>query len=273
MKNCIKIELDRAIRCRGMFIALLAGCSISIMQIIVDVIPLLKNQETEVFTMFPFTVFEKYIGLIPGSMFPTYFYIFIPIIAAIPYALTTYSDRKTGYIKNVFTRTKRVNYYTSKYISAFISAGIVVVVPQILNLLIVALLLPSITPYPGIGYVGIFDNAMWSNIYYSNPYVYIFMYWALDFVFYGLLNTLAISMSWLFHNRFGIMLIPFIAFQFLEFGMQIIGKYAWMPESFLRPSQPMPGTSKTEIVILIVIMLILCVFSEIYGVKKKDYYN
>ena len=41
---------------------LLAGCLISVLQIIVDVLPVVSNQESGTFTAFPFTVFEKYIG-------------------------------------------------------------------------------------------------------------------------------------------------------------------------------------------------------------------
>ena len=114
---------------------------------------------------------------------------------------------------------------------------------------------------------------MWSNIFYSTPYVYLAMYWMLDFIVYGLLNTLALSLSWLVNNKFSVLMIPFIVFQALGLIMDFIDKSAWMPENFLSPAQPQPGTSLKEIVILILIMLFISILSIVYGIKKKNNYE
>lgn len=273
MINYIKIELKRAFINKTMLFAIIAGCLIAIIQIFVDVVPILQYQDPTNMENFPFTVFEKCLSLIEGSMFPVYYFIFIPIIAAVPYGMVMYKDRKQGYIKNVFTRNKKRNYYIAQYTTAFISAGVIVVIPQIVNVLIIALLLPSIVPYPGIGYVGIWGESMWINIYYSNPYVYLSMYWLLDFIFYGLLNTLALSLSWFVKNKFSVLMMPFIAFQALELIMSFNSKLEWMPESFLRPAQPMIYTSLKEIATLMFIMLFIAVLSVVYGIKKKDNYE
>lgn len=253
--------------------ALLAGCGIALLQICVDTIPVLQYLEVSDTQNFPLTVFEKCLSLIQGSMFPVYYFLFIPMIAALPYGMVMYKDRKQGYIKNVFTRTKRSNYYVAQYVTAFVSAGVVAVIPQILNVLVTALMLPSVFPYPGIGYVGIWGENLWSDIYYKNPYLYLGLYWLLDFAFYGLLNTLALSVSWLLRSRFSVLMVPFLTIQGLELMMLFVGKPAWMPESFLRPAQPMLGTSLMEIIILMVFMLLFAIVSVIYGIRRKDYYE
>lgn len=273
MINYIKLELRRAFINKNMLFAIMAGCVIAIAQVFVDIVPILQYQDPANLDNFPFTVFEKCLSLIDGSMFPVYYFIFISIIAAIPYGMVLYKDRKQGYIKNVFIRSKKSNYYVAQYVTAFISAGVIVVIPQVVNVLITALLLPSIVPYPGIGYVGIWGDSMWSDIYYSNPYVYLVMYWLLDFVFYGLLNTLALSFSWLVKNKFSVLMMPFMFFQALELIMSFNRKLEWMPESFLRPSQPMIYTSFKEIVILILIMLFIAALSIVYGIKRKNNYE
>ena len=104
MINYIKIELKRAFINKTMLFAIIAGCLIAIIQIFVDVVPILQYQDPTNMENFPFTVFEKCLSLIEGSMFPVYYFIFIPIIAAVPYGMVMYKDRKQGYIKNVFTR-------------------------------------------------------------------------------------------------------------------------------------------------------------------------
>lgn len=269
----IKTELDRAFRNGKMLWVLLAGCLISVLQIIVDVLPAVSNQESGTFTAFPFTVFEKYIGLIAGSVFPYYYYMFIPLAAAVPVALTAYTDRKSGYIKNVFTRTEKKNYYVAKNLAAFISAGVVTTVPQILNLLIVAALLPSIQPYPGIGYVGISSDAMWVDLFYAHAYFYIILYLVFNFIFYGLLNTFAVALSWFYQNWFAVLLTPFLTLQFLSFACKVFGQEQLKPENFLIPSQLMGNTSKTEILLLIVFFLVVSVLAIVYGVKKGNYYE
>lgn len=56
--------------------------------------------------MYPHTVFSKCLSLI-YSMFPVYYILIIALIAAMPCAVNMYKDRKTGYIKNIFTRTSK----------------------------------------------------------------------------------------------------------------------------------------------------------------------
>lgn len=68
-------------------------------------------------------------------------------------------------------------------------------------------------------------------------------------------------------------MMPFIAFQALELIMSFNSKLEWMPESFLRPAQPMIYTSLKEIATLMFIMLFIAVLSVVYGIKKKDNYE
>ncbi len=273
MLNYIKIDLDRTLRSKAMAAAVLAGCVVTVLQILVDVVPFLQYQQTSDFTIFPLTVFEKWIGLMIGGMFPIYYYFFIPIAGAVPCALSMYTDRKTGYVKNVFTRTKKRNYYAAKFVSAFLSAGIVSALPQIVNLLIVALLLPSTHPYPGIGYVGVLGDALWGEIFYTEPYLYIFLYLILDFVLYGLFNTLAVALSWLISNRFAILLIPFMAVMLLEFGTKAAGRAELSAEALLIPLQSSGGVSLFEITALIGSMLAICIVSGVYGILRRDCYD
>ena len=77
MINYIKIELKRAFINKTMLFAIIAGCLIAIIQIFVDVVPILQYQDPTNMENFPFTVFEKCLSLIEGSMFPVYYFIFI----------------------------------------------------------------------------------------------------------------------------------------------------------------------------------------------------
>ena len=273
MRSCIKNELSRAFKNLAMYAALLIGAVIAVAQVVLEVVPVLKYQESGTFTAFPHTSYEHYMGLKNGSMFAIYYYMFMVVLAAVPFAATAYTDYRSGYLKQIFTRSHKKNYYVSKYTAAFFSAGTVAVVPQILNFMIVALLLPSIQPYAGIGYVGLLGDCMWADIYYQNAFLYIVMYWVLDFVVYGCMNMLGVALMWFFDNKFAVLLIPFFFYQILNLSMRFIGKSALMPDSFLRPGQPLIGVEFYEILWIIAGMVLICVISCIYGIKKQDYYR
>lgn len=269
MFNIIKIEMDRAFRNTKMYLALFIGCMVSVAHVLIEVVPVLKYQEKDNFTMFPHTSYEHYMGT-SAQMISLYFYMLAIILAAVPYATTAYTDRKTGYIKNIFTRTEKKNYYIAKYITAFLSAGVVAVVPQILDFIIVSLILPTIQPYPGIGYVGLFMENMWSEIYYDNAFIYIVMYWVLDFVIYGLINTISISAMWLVSGKIVFLLLPFIVTKCTDLVFEVAGVDNWQAQSFVRPCQPYVHTSFTVIVTYAFVLILICIVSGIYGVKKKD---
>ncbi len=269
MLNLIRIEMDRAFRNMKMYIALLAGCVVSILQVIIEVLPSVKYQVTGDFKEFPHTSFEHYIGA-NHKVFTIYYYLFVIILAAVPYAASAYTDRKTGYIKNIFTRTEKKNYYISKYVVAFVSAGTVAVVPQILNFLLQTIIFPSIQPYPGIGYVGLFSDMMWSDIYYKNAFLYFGLYLVLDFIMYGLINTIAVSAMWMFKGKIVFILLPFMCVKFVDLILNMMQKENWMAESFLRPDQPYTNTSLCEIAIYALVLIAICVITGVYGVRKKD---
>ncbi|MBR4059305.1 MAG: hypothetical protein IKK03_05635 [Lachnospiraceae bacterium] len=273
MRSCIKNELSRAFKNRAMYTALLIGAVIAMAQILLEVVPVLEYQESDTFTSFPHTSYEHYMGLKNGSMFAIYYYMFMVVLAAVPCAITAYTDYKSGYLKQIFTRSHKKYYYISKYIAAFFSAGTVAVIPQILNFMVVALMLPSIQPYVGIGYVGLLSECMWADIYYQNAFLYVMMYWVLDFVVYGCMNMLSVALMWFFDNKFAVLLLPFFFYQMLNLGMQFVGKAALMPDSFLRPGQPMLGAEFHEILLIIVGIVFICVISCTYGMKKQDYYR
>lgn len=112
MKNkLIKIELSRAIKSKTMALILFLGLLITVSQIFTYVIPIANFNESVVVDNYPMasptTVFQAWIGninILPQSYI---FFALLPLLAAIPFADTFFTDRKSGYIKNVLTRTKR----------------------------------------------------------------------------------------------------------------------------------------------------------------------
>lgn len=270
MINYLKVELDRAYRSKGMLFALLAGIAIAVAQVITDVVPVLKYQEYNDFTNFPHTLFEHCMGLKNNSVLAWYYYMFIVILATVPYAVTAYTDRKKGYLKNIFIKIKKKNYYAVKYLTSFLAGGTVATIPQIINIMIISVLLPVVQPYEGIGFIGISASSMWAGIYYENALLYLFLYLLLNFIIYGLFSTLAVSVMWILENIFAVTMVPFLVFEFLNLAAQFTGRDAWAPYCFLRPYQSYMDTSGISVLIIALCIVAFNICAAVYGIKKKD---
>ena len=219
MKALLKIELSRAFRNKMLLLALLLGCGIAVAHIFIHVLPegihwlheWDRDERFQVETPF-YSVFNSALGFEFISLPYTIFIYIFPILAALPFADSFYTDMKSGYIKNVLIRTKKTNYFAAKYIAVFLSAGVVVVIPLILNLLITAALLPSIIPerYSHSFTVGF--NQFGGGLYHSNPYAYAALWYILDFVYAGIFAALALTLAYFVSNRFIVLLSPFILY-------------------------------------------------------------
>ena len=90
-------------------------------------------------------------------------------------------------------RCGRKSYIFSKYIAAFVSGGLAVVMPLLLNLLLTALFIPMIRPFPSfIDMYGVSSGDLMSYLYFSYPLCYIFCYLCIDFVFGGFIACMAV---------------------------------------------------------------------------------
>ena len=157
MKVMIKTELERAFKSWSLWLALIIGMGLSIAQIITRIIPAAMNPlmgyMPDNATLMPISAFQVWIG--NGVSFEYSLFIrLIPILAAMPYAVTYLSDIKSGIIKNYVTRTAKFNYLAAKYIAVFVTGGVVVVMPLLINYLTAITILPSLV-WP----VGVFASS------------------------------------------------------------------------------------------------------------------
>ena len=101
MKVMIKTELERAFKSWSLWLALIIGMGLSIAQIITRIIPAAMNPlmgyMPDNATLMPISAFQVWIG--NGVSFEYSLFIrLIPILAAMPYAVTYLSDIKSGII-------------------------------------------------------------------------------------------------------------------------------------------------------------------------------
>lgn len=158
------------------------------------------------------TLFNKWIGQDYISAATSLFYLLLPIFAVLPYACSYFSERKSGYMKLVITRTYRSTYFLSKYAATFISGAMVIIIPMAINFMVVSSFIPAAAPdvYYDI-YYSMPVGSMGSELFYEHPYLFVLFRFVLAAIFSGLIATTVIAISFFVDNRFAVMLIPFLA--------------------------------------------------------------
>lgn len=247
----LRIEFSRALKNPFLLLAILLGCVITVSHFVQYVLPQIWrtwwtfNIDPD---MYPNSVFNQWIGETPGTMQAFLYYLMLPILAALPFGDSFYLDMKTGYIKNVFIRSKKSQYYAAKYLSTFVAGGIAVTVPLLLNLALSASFVPSLLPDPISGTYVVVEANMGSGLFLTHPYVYTFLYIALDFVFAGLLAGISLSISFFVSNRFVVLLAPFIGYLVFFAFVNLTNHAILNPVYFLMPCQIVPASPTVVLV-------------------------
>lgn len=273
MKNILKIELTRALKSKTMLLSLIIGTLITLSHVLIYIIPVSNFIDqalsyNKAMYSVP-SVFAGWIGNAGYSMQSFLFYMLLPILVTIPFGDSFFADNKSGYIKNVLIRVKKKKYYLSKYIATFISGGLVIVIPLLINLIVSSMFLPSHLPQVISGYP-IGAASMWSKIFYTHPYVYIFSYLLIDFIFSGLIATIALSISLISEYRFSVVFMPFLIYLFIYSILSSLGLSKFVPFYFLQF-----GYGMSSFITIVIQGLILAAITSttflIKGVKEDIY--
>jgi ABC-type transport system involved in multi-copper enzyme maturation permease subunit len=226
------------------------------------------------------SLFAYWIGddsMTSGSVL--YFFLF-PLLIAIPFGWSYCSERRSGYIKNMVIRAGRTKYHLSKYIALFLSGGLAMVMPLLFNFLLTAMFVPAVLP--DVSYItgyGIGANSLFSMLFYTHPFAYVFTYLAVDFVFCGLLACLCFAVSSFIKNRVIVVLLPFFillgfhyfCYSFIYTSMSIV--YSELsPMHFLRPVPAAYDTNWIIVTVEIAILFIVTFFATVVRWRRHEIY-
>ena len=212
-----------------MKLALLVGCALSIWHVITVIMPISEGQNYELSAnaiddlYVPISLFSTWMG---NELFPIQSYIFyliLPLLAVLPFGSSFFEDIKSGYIINVCTRVEKKIYFKAKYLAVFLSGGVTVVAPLLLNLVLSSMFMPAFIPDNGtVGTIS--PTTMAYEVFFTHPLVYVLMFIVIDFIFAGVMATLALSYTYFTEHRFGVMIVPFVFYFFIYSLTNLIDK-------------------------------------------------
>jgi len=277
MKSMTLIELKRAFTSKGMLISLLIGLAITIHQFFYyqQVGNINSNFDLLISCGKATMVLPDYLwgAWIGGNLylFNNYlFFLLIPILAALPFGRSYLQDTKSGYIRSVFTRTNRRNYYIAKWCATFLSGGVSILVPLTVNFILMLTTYSAMGPYPETFHAPIIGSDMLAGMFFSKPFLYIGIYLIMIFVFSGLFATLCLFSTLISDYSFVIYMLPFLTILFLTMVLDFFGFAGISPQEFLNPS--LGNGSVIVIVCEAILFLILSLVPFlVHGLKKRDF--
>lgn len=162
------------------------------------------------------------------------YYLIFPILAVLPYGVSYFQDRKSGYLKNVFQRVDKKSYFYAKYWAVFLSGGFVVTFPLLLNFFLVTLYMP-LRPVDVLSGISAGPGTAFVRLCYSNSFLYTMVYaFILPFLTGGLFATLSLVMARMVDYYFTVLLTPFV-FSILLYNLALpLGLVGITPFTFLR---------------------------------------
>lgn len=234
MRSALKLELKRALRNKWFFIAICTATAIGLINVgymaynhYDTVVRIAEMQEYLGAEADPvvhaYSLFNSWIGADISTIAYSVFYLAFPLFATFAYGWSYCADKNSGYIKSIAAKGCKKQYIFSKYIAVFTAGGLAAAIPLLFNFLANALFLPAVQP--DIMYLssyGVMQKHLWSSLFYSNPFVFVFLYLLLNFVFCGLIATISLALSYFINNKFAVVLIPYFALLMLHFSRNLI---------------------------------------------------
>lgn len=231
MITLLKNEMKRAIFNKGMLASFMIGLIIVIWHLYQHVwgtgITLENGFCIE-------SVFYRWIGAGSFPMQTYLYYLILPLIAVLPGGISYFEDLKSGYIQNIYTRTKRWHYIGAKYIAVTTAGGLAVLLPLVIDLYLTCMRFPAIKPEPVMTY-GPGFAAFGYNLFYTHPWVFTILFLCFDFWFAGALVGLALITTFFTEYRFIVLITPFVCY-FLVYSLNnLFSEISFAPNLFLIP--------------------------------------
>lgn len=269
----IRLEFYRAFCSKKFLVALLVALLVSICHIIFFVIPESFDQQMYLDTVrFPLSVFNRWIGGWPGSLFPALYFTLIPLLVCIPFSNSLYTDISTGFVGQISSRSTLRMYYMAKFCATFATGAIVAVLPLVLNFYLTALFLPIVSPDSSSGLFPIFSYSMWGDLYYSKPFAYIARFMGLIATTSGLLACLPLLLTRLLSNKTIVLCSTFFICTIANFLFGRTDLKFLVPTIFMRPDQPVWGLDFTLILSTLIILVVFETLSLVISWRKHEVY-
>lgn len=258
MKSMIKFELKNCLLRRETIYILAAMCLMNIIAYLITVYYYYGSPLSSIRSAFDLSIIKGH----PSRFIYQTFIFLLPLLSALIYADSYFTDLKSGVYKQIITRTKLNNYIGAKILTVVIVTFFFTFIPLMINQLLCLISFPAIGfdnnfAYPAydIGYQN-YDSLYWLDlIRVQHPFLYntLFMCTASIFAVLFALWTFAISMLFP-KGRLVVISSVFFLQLFYSFMVEILNVRSL---SFFNFVTPLSQTTTLHFISLVLVMLVI----------------
>ncbi len=290
MKILLKTELKKALKNKAFLASVIISILLTILSLIFCVsiynrdmrdMELIRGMDN--YSANPdisiYSLFNHWIGGESMSLGSSVYFFIFPILCAMPYGWSYCVERKSGYTRTMVVLAGKKKYFAAKYIATFVSGGLAVVIPFIINIAMTACFFPAIKPeIENDIYYAVFKNGLMSELFYSKPFLYLFFYLIIDFVFCGLLADISLAAASFIKQKYVTVMIPFVVCLLIHLSTKFIydaaGNYSReiSPFYYLRATDTrLPASFAVIGVTAFIIFVVTFVITNIWERKHEIY--
>ena len=211
MLSVIKSDLYKLKYSRGLYFSLFIGLLICIANLIITLwvnhrmISFVQEHSEMLYSYYPITVANSALGINSNSYYTSVFYTILPILTALPFGLSLFSEKKSGYINFCLTRTQSSYYYISKVVVTFIggsiSCGTILIFSIILNSAFISSAPPEVATAT---FPVAYKYTYFLDLYLKSPVIFMLLYTFIDMLFAGWLAVLSILATFVFEHKISV---------------------------------------------------------------------
>lgn len=207
------------------------------------------------------TLFSSWMGAEQQSASSRVFYLITPLLSAMPCGWSFWEELNSGYLHMIVTRKDRKSYFCAKIWISFLTGGIVLTLPQVLNLWILSLHIPAIRPNViyNLYLSSMGHGDLFSNVLYAHPLCYIMLILGIDFVFGGLFALMSVSAAFFAGSQLSATVIPFVILLIADSCKSFLYYISYIEISPLNILHPMSAPNNVQAPAVIIWILILLV--------------
>lgn len=241
MKALFRLELERALHCRTFIVSAAIGSLLAIIAAAECVWRYYYSHEwgdpylqTSFLNQYAFNAYTQWLPNAVMQTTPALFFFVAPLLVGLAYGWSWRGDIASGYAASVIVRAPRRTWEFAKALAAFLSGGLVVVVPLAINFVLVFCAVPAQVPsITDMIWNGILDEEFLSELFYSNPPACVAFRFVFDFVLSGLWATAVIGLSRFFRNRVAVVALPYIGMLVVKYISQSVAALVHQGTGFL----------------------------------------
>ena len=242
LKRAIRFELKRMIYGHSFRLALFLGVALAALQFATVPLPYAiadtwKYWREGLKGAYPPSLFNTWIGMTSYSIYSTIYYYLLPLLCCLPCATRMGSDIQNGYAVQAATRSTKKDWMAASLIANLIGACLITLIPQAVNLLSTALVVPAYRPLIAALTFPLSPNMMGTELFYANPLLYTAAYAVLDVLIVSSMATLAQCLCVFGVTAKVALVVPFCLSLGSAFMLGTTQYAGYVPSSLLAPHQ------------------------------------